>query len=212
MEFAGLNRAGRVAAKFATWFSPPYKGRVHLAHLTKNSYISPDATIFHNELQLDHNVFIGERVVIYQAPNGGAVKIGKRTHLHREIIIETGEGGSLIIGNDTHIQPRCQFSAYKGSIKIGSGVQIAPLCAFYPYNHRFEAGKSIKDQTLLTKGDIVIEDGAWIGVGAIVLDGAKIGKGSVIGAGSVVTNDIPDESIATGVPAKVVKMRKDLSQ
>jgi acetyltransferase-like isoleucine patch superfamily enzyme len=211
MKFAGVNRVGRIAASCATWFAPPYKSRTYLAHLTKNSYISPNATIFHNELELDNNVFIGEKVVIHQAQNGGAVKIGKRTHLHREIIIETGDEGSLIIGNDTHIQPRCQFSAYKGKIIIGSDVQIAPFCAFYPYNHRFEAGNSIKDQALFTKGGIVIEDDAWIGVGVIVLDGVRIGKGAVVAAGAVVIHDIPDEAIAAGVPARVKKMRKDLS-
>ena len=132
MKFAGLTRSGRIATTFAACFSPPYKGRTYLAHLTKNSYISPNATIFHNELELDNNVFIGERVIIYQAQNGGAVKIGERTHLHQEIIIETGEGGSLIIGTKTHIQPRSQFSAYKGNIKNGSDDQIEHFCAFYP--------------------------------------------------------------------------------
>jgi acetyltransferase-like isoleucine patch superfamily enzyme len=211
MQFAGLNKFGRIATIFATWLAPPYKGRAYLAHLTTRSYISPDASIYHDNLQLDNNVFIGDRVVIYQAANGGAVKIGKRTHLHRETIIETGKGGSLIIGNDTHIQPRCQFSAYKGEIRIGSEVQIAPFCAFYPYNHRFEAGNSIKHQALFTKGGIVIEDDAWIGVGVIVLDGVRIGKGAVVGAGAVVIHDIPDKAIAAGVPARVEKMRKDLS-
>ena len=212
MRFAGLSPPGRVATYLAGWLAPPYKGRTYLAHLTPNSYISPDASIFHEQLELGNNVFIGERTVIYQAQNGGAVKIGERTHLHREIIIETGDGGSLIIGNDTHIQPRCQFSAYKGSIIIGSNVQIAPFCAFYPYNHQFESNKAIKDQSLFTKGGIVIEDDAWIGVGAIVLDGVRIGKGAVVGAGSVVNDNIPDDSIAAGVPARVVKMRKDFSQ
>lgn len=212
MGFAGPNRSGRVAAKFARWFSPPYKGRVYLAHLTKNSYVSPDAKIYHRQVEICNNVFIGERVVIYQAPHGGMVKIGQKTHLHQEIIIETGEGGRLIIGEDTHIQPRCQFSAYKGSIKIGSNVQIAPFCAFYPYNHEFKVNKTIKDQSLSTKGDIVIEDDAWIGVGVIVLDGVRIGKGAVVGAGSVVRDSMPDYSIAAGIPARVVKMRKDFSQ
>ena len=211
MKFAGSDGIGRIATSCATWFAPPYKGRTYLAHLTKNSYISPNATIFHKELILDNNVYIGERVIVYQAQNGGAVKIGQRSHLHREIIIETGEGGSLIIGNDTHIQPRCQFSAYKGSIEIGSNVQIAPFCAFYPYNHRFESKKAIRDQSLSTKGGIVIEDDAWIGVGVIVLDGVRIGKGAVVGAGSVVSDYLPGGSIATGVPARVLKMREDFS-
>jgi acetyltransferase-like isoleucine patch superfamily enzyme len=212
MKFAGLSRIGRTAVWCATLFAPPYKSRTYLAHITKNSYISPNASIFHKDLELARNVFIGERVVIYQAQNGGAVKIGERTHLHQEIIIETGDGGGLVIGNDSHIQPRCQFSAYKGSITIGSNVQIAPFCAFYPYNHGFESSKTIMEQSLFTKGGIIIDDDAWIGVGSIVLDGVRIGKGAVVGAGAVVSDDIPDGSIAAGVPARVVKMRKDFSQ
>ena len=50
-------------------------------------------------------------------------------------------------------------------------------------------------------------DDAWLGYGVIVLDGVRIGKGAVVGAGSVVTEDIPDGGIAVGVPARVVKMR-----
>ena len=65
------------------------------------------------------------------------------------------------------------------------------------------------DQNLATKGGIVIEDDAWIGVGTIILDGVRIGNGAVVGAGAVVNDDIPDETIAAGVPARVIKMRKD---
>ncbi len=163
--------------------------------------------IHHKNLDFDAHVFIGDRVVIYQASKGGPVKVGKGSKIHLDTIIETGDGGSLIIGSDTHIQPRCQFSAYMGSIKIGSGVQIAPYCAFYPYNHGFSADRKIKEQALQTKGDIVIKDDAWIGVGVIVLDGVTIGESSVIGAGSVVTESIPNSAIAVGNPARIVKMR-----
>ena len=44
----------------------------------------------------------------------------------------------------------------------------------------------------------------------IVLSGVRIGKGAVIGAGSVVTNDVPDGAIAVGIPASIIKMRSDL--
>ena len=49
----------------------------------------------------------------------------------------------------------------------------------------------------------------WLGAGVIVLPGVTIGDNTVIGAGSVVTKDIPDYSVAAGVPAKVVKIRKE---
>ena len=211
MHYAGLSPFGRFATRLATWFVPPYKGRGYLSRLSTQGYISPKASIFHDDLQLHNNVFIGDRVVIYKAKDGGAVKIGRATYIHCDTIIETGAGGSLTIGANTSIQPRCQFSAYKGSIVIGCGVQIAPNSAFYPYNHGFEPDELITKQPLQTKGGIIIGDDAWLGFGVIVLDGIRIGKGAVVGAGSVVTRDIPDGAIAVGVPARIVKMRADIA-
>lgn len=52
---------------------------------------------------------------------------------------------------------------------------------------------------------VIIEDNVWIGARSIVLKGVKIGRGSVIGAGSVVVRDVPENSLACGVPARVVR-------
>ena len=52
---------------------------------------------------------------------------------------------------------------------------------------------------------VTIEDGGWIGGGAIILPGVTIGKGSVIGAGSIVTKDIPPHSVAVGNPCRVIR-------
>ena len=207
MHFAGLSRFGRMASRLAAWSIPPYKGRILLASLNPLGYISPTAIIQHSDLRLGANVFIGDRVIIYQDRNGGSVELGDRAQLYGDIGIEIGSGGRLAIGADTHIQPRCQFAAYEAPIRIGRMVEIAPNCAFYPYDHSFAAGESIMMQPLKTKGGIVVEDGAWIGYGTIVLSGVRIGKGAVIGAGSVVTKDVPDGAIAAGSPARVIKMR-----
>jgi acetyltransferase-like isoleucine patch superfamily enzyme len=52
---------------------------------------------------------------------------------------------------------------------------------------------------------IVVNDGAWIGAGAIILSGVTIGENSVVGAGSVVTKDVPPQTVVAGNPARVVK-------
>lgn len=209
MQFAGLNSLGRIATYFASLSVPPYKGSAFLANLNPGGYVAPGASIYHEHLNLGKHVFIGDRVVIYRSKEGGPVKIGDRSRIHRDSIIETGKGGSLTIGTDTHIQPRCQFSAYLGKIVIGSHVQIAPNCAFYPYDHGFDANEMIKKQPLQTKGGITIDNDTWLGVGVIVLDNVHIGKGAVIGAGAVVTRDIPAGSIAAGNPARVLKERNE---
>jgi acetyltransferase EpsM len=58
-------------------------------------------------------------------------------------------------------------------------------------------------------GDIIVGEGTFIGVGSSVIPGIRIGRWSVIGAGAVVTQDLPDNCTAVGVPAKVIKTREE---
>jgi acetyltransferase-like isoleucine patch superfamily enzyme len=211
MQFDPLGPLGRIASYLATWLAPSYKNRVYLANFNPKGYIAPSATICHTNLSLGGNVYIGDRVTIYQS-NSGSVQLSKGVKLYSDIIIETGDGGVVSVGEGTHIQPRCQLMAYAGSLEIGCRVEIAPNCAFYPYDHGFAAGEPIRTQPLQTKGGIVVGNDSWLGFGVIVLDGVRIGEGAVVGAGSVVTKDIPDNAIAVGVPARVIKMRTDLKQ
>jgi acetyltransferase-like isoleucine patch superfamily enzyme len=135
------------------------------------------------------------------------VTLEERVHLYGNTFIQTGSGGSIRIGAGTHVQPGCYFSAYLSDITIGDKVEIAPACAFYSYDHGVVAGELIMNQPLTSKGGIIVADGAWLGHGVIVLDGVRIGAGAVVGAGSVVTKDIPDGTIAAGRPARVIRHR-----
>ena len=56
---------------------------------------------------------------------------------------------------------------------------------------------------------VKIEDGAWIGGGAIILPGVTIGRNAVIGAGAVVTKDIPANAVAVGSPARVIRYQEE---
>ncbi|HID52682.1 MAG TPA: acyltransferase [Anaerolineae bacterium] len=207
MQFAGYGAGGRLAMRLAAWFAPPHKDQVQLAHLNNNGFIASSAAIYHAQFRPGKNVYIGDRVIIYQARAGGPVMMGDRVTLLRDSIIETGSGGSVNIGDDVYIHPRCQMNAYLTSITIGRGVMVAANCVFYPHNHGIAAGSPIREQPLETKGPIVIGEDAWLGTGVVVLGGVTIGAGAVVGAGSVVMGDIPVNGIAVGSPAKVVKMR-----
>lgn len=211
LKFAGLSRFGRVCMWFASWFEPPYKGRLRLSRYSPFGYVSLKAQIAHRNLRLGNQIFLGDGVVIceeqYGSDNAGSVVLGDRVQMYRDVFVETGAGGSVTIGDDTHIQPRCQFAGFHSDIRIGSRVDIAPNCAFYPYDHQIEPGTPIRQQALSSKGPIVIGDDVWLGTGVIVLSGVTIGEGAVVGAGSVVTKDIPAGAVAVGSPAKTLKQR-----
>lgn len=207
MRYAGLSRFGRFATRLATWFALPHKASSYLAYLNPRGYVAHTAVIYHGDLSFGKNILIGDRVIIYQAENGGRVELGDRVCILRDTILETGYGGYIKIGPTTWIHPRCQLNAYVAPIEIGSGVDIAPNCAFYSYDHGFGPNIPIREQPLQTKGSIKIDDQSWLGVGVTVLSGVHIGKGAVVGAGSLVVHDIPDGAIAVGRPARVIRMR-----
>lgn len=207
MRWSGLNRVGRWATRMAAWTAPPYLERHHLAMLTPKGFISPSAILYHNDLRLGCHVLLNDDVMIYRDTDGGPVRLGDRVRLFEGTCLETGYGGSIEIGDDTHVHPRCFVSAYQASVRIGHNVLISGQCAFYPYDHGFDADRPILDQPIQTKGDIVIDDGAWLGYGVFVTSGVRIGKGAVIGARSVVTKSVPDGAVAAGVPARIIKMR-----
>lgn len=61
------------------------------------------------------------------------------------------------------------------------------------------------ERRLYSKGNIIIEDNVWIGEGCVILPNVKIGQNSVIGANTVVTKDVPRNSIVVGNPGRVIR-------
>ena len=93
----------------------------------------------------------------------------------------------------------------QGGITIGDDVYLGTLVQLLAVNHVFtDTSRPISHQGITAQG-IVVEDGAWIGGGAIVLDGVRIGRNAVIGAGAVVTRAVPPYTVSVGNPARVVR-------
>ena len=207
MRRAGLHPVGRLSTWMAERLAPKYKRARSLAMLNPSGYISTKAVLEHPDIRLGNHVFIDDRVVLNRMKNGGPVVLEDRVTILRDGIIETGDEGSVHIGSGTYVHPFCQMIAYKSDVVIGSRVMIAPNCAFYPHDHGTKAGIDIIDQPIVSKGSIRLEDNVWLGTCVIVLGGVTICKGAVIGAGSVVTKTIPENAIAFGKPAKVIRIR-----
>lgn len=88
-------------------------------------------------------------------------------------------------------------------VTFGDNVFIAPNCGFYTAGHPLDPSE--RRQGLEYAHPITVGNDVWIGAGVTVLPGVTIGDNCVIGAGSVVTKDIPANSVAVGNPCKVIK-------
>ena len=88
-------------------------------------------------------------------------------------------------------------------VTIGNNVLIGPNCGFYTAEHPLEV--NLRNKGLEYARPISIGNNVWLGGGVTVLSDVTIGDNVVIGAGSVVTKNIPENSIAVGNPCKVIK-------
>lgn len=111
--------------------------------------------------------------------------------------------GTIKIGNNVLLAKHV-FIDYSGEVNIDDNVKIAAGVSMESHHRDLDAYQQGKDINIPTQ--LHICEGAYIGTHAIILDSCNyIGKHARIGAGAVVVKDIPDYSVAVGVPAKVVK-------
>lgn len=90
-------------------------------------------------------------------------------------------------------------------IEIGDDIQTGPYVYVTDQNHVYEDPAVPVGRQWPVEEAVSIGSGSWLGTGVVVLPGARIGRNAVIGAGSVVTGEIPDHTVAVGSPARVVK-------
>ena len=164
-------------------------------HLNSSSFGSIGVgTYFSGAFRIDgrKNIFIGSNTSFQ---NGLWLYSANSDDL-RLPVIEIGDGCSF--GYNNHI-------ASIKSVKIGNNVLTANNVYISDNIHEYkDISKPIIHQKIRFKGLVEIGPGSWIGENVSII-GASIGKNSVIGANSVVTQDIPDYSVAVGVPAQIVK-------
>ena len=144
------------------------------------NYISDKAKIGKN-VKIWHFAYVGDNVEI-----GNDVKIGSLTHIDYNVKI----GNNTLIEGLVYIPPLS---------RIGRNVFIGPGAALTndPYP---PSGKLI---------GVTMEDNAIIGSKAVIKAGVTIGKNSVVAMGAVVTKDIPPDTVAVGVPARLKYSREE---
>ena len=111
-------------------------------------------------------------------------------------------GYNVYIGAGTFLNHNCYLMDC-AEIRLGKKVFVGPNCGFYTAIHPLDVVK--RAEGLERAESIIIGDDVWIGGNVTILPGVKIGRGSVIGAKSLVTKDIPENVMAFGNPARVVR-------
>jgi carbonic anhydrase/acetyltransferase-like protein (isoleucine patch superfamily) len=145
-------------------------------------------------------IAIGTGVVMRSSALSNPVGLNHRCILRTiapEAWIRVGDGVSM---SGTTLLAR------KG-ITLGRGVMIGANCTIVDSDlHPLEAeGRRALDPGGIQSAEVVIEDGAFLGMGVMVLKGARIGRNTVVGAGAVVAGSLPPGVIAAGNPARVIK-------
>ena len=109
-------------------------------------------------------------------------------------------GKNLTLGKNIFINFDCILLDL-GGIEIQDGVMLAPGVKLLSEGHPVE--RCSRNQ--LTAGKITIKKNAWIGAGVTILQGVTVGENAVVASGAVVSQNVPDNSVVGGIPAKVIR-------
>jgi len=160
-----------------------------------------------HKIRLGDGVVVDDLVVLdAKGSRNQGITLGDGVFLGRGTILSCKDG-DIVLGDRVNV-------GFHSEIFSGSRVEVGSdgLFAAYTYlvggGHVFErADVAVLEQARTSRG-ITVGRNAWLGAGARVLDGVVLGRNVVVGAGAVVTSDLPDGSVAVGVPARVVRTRE----
>jgi len=151
-----------------------------------------------------HDLQVGIGVVLKHPET---MEFGDCVFLGSQVMIQGRFDGTCRIGNHVWIGPQAYLDARQLTLEdyVGWGPGAKVLGSAH-------TGEPIEDP-IITTGlviqPVVVETGADIGMNASILPGVRVGAHAIVGAGAVVTHDVPEYAIAAGVPARVLRSRRE---
>jgi acetyltransferase-like isoleucine patch superfamily enzyme len=135
-----------------------------------------------------------------------SVFIGCDVYVGHNTILAGYHKNRMVIGAGTWIGQGCYFHS-AGGITIGRCVGIGPGVKILTSAHRLDQLDRPILHSDLRFAEVVVEDDADIGVGAILLPGVTVGRGAQVGAGALVNHSVAPLSVVAGVPAREISVR-----
>jgi acetyltransferase-like isoleucine patch superfamily enzyme len=155
-------------------------------------------------LQTDGLCFVAPDVT-FEIGKDAVVRLGRWCWIGHGTKIRAHEG-VVEIGAKTVMGQECTISAFQ-NVTIGRECIVADRVMLIDFDHGVvETERPIRVQGIY-KRDVRVGHNVWVGYGACFLRGTSVGDNSVIGTLSVVTRDVPANSVAAGVPCKVLRKR-----
>jgi acetyltransferase-like isoleucine patch superfamily enzyme len=151
-----------------------------------------------------HGVKVGVGVLVLHPHT---FEIGDAVFLGNQSFLQGRHDGHCVIGAHTWIGPQSYFDCR--DLELGEYVGWGPGAKVLGSEHTGEPTEVPIIQTDLVIKPVRVQDGADIGVNAVLLPGVTVGKGAIVGAGAVVTKDVEPYAIVAGVPAKLLRSRVD---
>lgn len=163
--------------------------------------------IRHPHIITEGFVFLGRRVEVYARPGYARMILGRWVHVGDENRLRCHEGtmrvgDKCVFGRDNTVN--CYLD-----VEFGAATIVADWVYICDFDHvTDDIHTPIKDQGLV-KSPVRIGPDVWVGAKASILRGSEIGRGSVIAAHAVVKGDVPAYSIVGGIPARILRDRRD---
>jgi acetyltransferase-like isoleucine patch superfamily enzyme len=142
---------------------------------------------------------------VLEAFEDGRLEVGEGTLFEPGVWVTIADSGRVRIGEGSFLNRNVMVASHE-LVEIGDHCMFANGCFVTDANHRFDdPDQPITWQGFTSKGPTRVGDNVWCGANVVITSGVTVGDRCVIGANSVVTADLPDYTIAAGVPAKPIR-------
>lgn len=152
---------------------------------------------------LGDNVIIEAGALVFHPET---ISVGDNVYIGHGAMLKGYPGGYISIGDNVWIGQQC-FMHGAGGLRIGSGIGIGPGTRILTSDHEDDGESESLLAAPVKFSSVVLEDNCHIGMSASILPGVTIGQRARVAAGAVVTENVPADSLAGGVPARIIRRK-----